>query len=259
MGGDKKWQEIAWGEHLHMGLYKGERDTRQQAMMRATSRMAQDLPVDAGSSVLEVACGTGQAARHLANQYGCRVHATNIDEKQLELGRRLTEEAGLEHLVTFGWGDFHELDNEDDTLDLWWCQEAVVHSPTKERVLAEAYRVLKPGAVAVLSDLVATDDIEPEVRQRLYSRIPTEVIWSGEQYADAVRDIGFDVLRLDDWSENVARSYDEAREILLAREDELKEQVPGEVFDETLSLYELWVDRASRGQLGWIHYRLRKP
>ena len=79
MSSDKKWQEIAWGEHLHMGLYEGERDTRQQAMMRATARTAQDLPLGSVSRVLEVGCGTGQAARHLANQYGCRVHATNID------------------------------------------------------------------------------------------------------------------------------------------------------------------------------------
>jgi len=259
MSTDKKWQEIAWGEHLHMGLYEGERDTRQQAMMRATARMAWDLPLDAGSRILEVACGTGQAARHLATQYGCRVHATNIDDKQIELGRRLTDEAGLSHLVSFARGDYHDLDEGDDSLDLWWCQEALVHSPAKERVLAEAYRALKPGAVAVLSDLVVTDDIEPGARRRLYSRIPTELIWTREQYAEAVPAAGFEVLRLDDWSDNVARSYDEAREILLARQAELKEQVPGTVFDETLELYDLWVDRARRGQIGWLHYRLRKP
>lgn len=258
MSSDKKWQEIAWGEHLHMGLYEGERDTRQQAMMRATARMAQDLPLDSGSSVLEVGCGTGQAARHLANQYGCRVHATNIDEKQLELGRRLTEQAGLDGLVTFGWGDFHDLDCDDDTLDLWWCQEALVHSPAKERVLSEALRVLKPGAAAVLSDLVLAADIEPEVRQRLCSRIPTEVIWTREQYDAAIDQLGFEVAEHADWSENVARSYDEAREILRAREAGLREQVPEEVFNETLSLYDLWIDRASRGQIGWVYYRLRK-
>lgn len=258
MGGDKKWQEIAWGEHLHMGLYEGERDTRQQAMMRATSRMAWDLPLDADSRALEVACGTGQAARHLATQYGCRVHATNIDDKQIELGRRLTADAGLDHLVTFGWGDFHDLDDEDDSLDLWWCQEALVHSPAKERVLSEACRVLKSGGIAVLSDLVITDDIEPEVRRRLYSRIPTELIWTRGDYANAIPEIGFEVVQFDDWSDNVARSYDEAREILLAREPDLKEQVPGRVFDETIDLYDLWVDRARRGQIGWVHYRLRK-
>lgn len=258
MATDKKWQEIAWGEHLHMGLYEGERDTRQQAMMRATARMAWDLPLAAGSRALEVACGTGQAARHLATQYGCRVHATNIDERQIELGRRLTEEAGLDHLVTFGWGDFHDLDDADDSLELWWCQDALVHSPRKERVLGEARRVLRPGAVAVLSDLVVSDDIEPKVRRRIYSRIPTELIWTREQYAREISEAGFEVLQFDDWSDNVARSYDEAREILLARESELKERVPGEVFDETLELYDLWVDRARRGQIGWVHYRLRK-
>lgn len=258
MAGEKKWQEIAWGEHLHMGLYQGSDDTRGQAMARATSTMAADLPIDAGSRVLEVACGTGQAARLLAAQYGCAVHATNIDEKQLEMGRQMTREAGLDHLVTFEWGDFHDLDNDDASLDLWWCQESLVHSSTKERVLSEARRVLKPGAVAVLSDLVVTDDIEPDVRQRLYSRIPTELIWTREQYAGAIGDLGFEVLRFDDWSENVARTYDEARQILVDRESELRERVPGEVYDETLSLYELWVERARRGQIGWIHYRLRK-
>lgn len=259
MGGDKKWQEVAWGEHLHMGLYEGERDTRQQAMMRATARLAWDLPLDAGSMVLEVACGTGQAARHLATQYGCRVHATSIDDRQIEPGRRLTRDAGLDHLVTFGRADFHDLDNENDSLDLWWCQDALVHSPAKARVLGEARRVLKPGGIAVLSDLVVSDDIEPDVLRRLCARIPTELIWTRGDYAGAIPESGFEVVQLDDWSDNVARSYDEAREILLAREADLKERVPAGVFDETLDLYDLWVDRARRGQIGWLHYRLRKP
>lgn len=255
---NRKWQELAWGEHLHMGLYEREDDTRSQAMQRATARMAEGLPLDSSSEALEVGCGIGQAARHLAREYGCRVHATNIDEAQLVKARELATEEKLNDLVSFAWGDFHQLDQADESQDLWWCQEAVVHSSDKARVLREAWRVLKPEGIVVLSDLVITDNIEDEVRKRLYSRIPTELIWTKEQYARAIEGIGFSILDYQDWSENVARSYAEARQILLDNKDQLLQSVENELFQETMDLYALWVERAERGQIGWIYYRLQK-
>lgn len=258
MSTNRKWQELAWGEHLHMGLYSEVDDEPERAMTYATQRMAEGLPLSESSQVLEVACGIGQASRHLARTYGCKVSGTNIDHPQLEKAKSQTKDEGLDHLVSFAWGDFHQLDIEDASLDCWWCQESLVHSSTKEIVLQEALRTLKPGGIGVLSDLIITDDIEPDIRARIYSRIPTELIWTRETYAEAIKNLGFKVLEFCDWSENVAKTYDRAKSILVDAEEDILKLTDEKTYRETMDLYSLWVERAENGQIGWIYYRLQK-
>ncbi|MDX1575851.1 MAG: class I SAM-dependent methyltransferase, partial [Kiloniellales bacterium] len=101
--------EPVWGEHLHLGLFEGPADPLRRAQERAVRAMADDLPLTPNSTVLEVACGLGPAARHLAARYGCRVLASNISERQLNQGQALTREAGLGGRIAFFGADFHRL------------------------------------------------------------------------------------------------------------------------------------------------------
>ncbi len=79
--------EPLWGEHLHLGLFAAPDEPLVQAQERAVETMAAPLALTARSEVLEVACGLGPAARHLARRFGCRVLATNIAGRQLARAR----------------------------------------------------------------------------------------------------------------------------------------------------------------------------
>jgi len=54
------------------------------AQMRANRILATAASLKPGNYVLEVACGIDGTARTLVREYGARVNATNIAEKQLE-------------------------------------------------------------------------------------------------------------------------------------------------------------------------------
>ncbi len=245
------------GEHLHLGLFDHPEEPRDQALARATEAMAEGLGLGPESRVLEVACGVGAAARHLAGRYGCRVLATNISERQLARGRELTGAAGLAHLVDFAEADFHALGQEDGSADLWWCQEALLHSPDKARVLAEARRVLRPGGLMVLSDLTVPAGVGEADRARIYERVQAPAMWDRADYDAALADLGFEVLRADDWSAHVAPSYDAQRRLFEAHRAVLEAEVPGEALERVLSQLRTWVDYARAGKIGWVHYRAR--
>ncbi len=97
--------------------------------------------------VLEVGCGVGGPAREIANFIGCEIVGITINQKQVDVARRLTEEAGLSDKLTFIHGDFLNLPFPDASYDAAYSIEATVHAPSLAAVAVYSgiARVIKPG------------------------------------------------------------------------------------------------------------------
>jgi SAM-dependent methyltransferase len=94
-------------------------------------------------------CGGGQGAIALAKQ-GAQVVGIDLSDKQIEYGRRLA--AQVDAPVTLLQGNVEELrEIDDETFDLALSLQALDYVERVERVFAEAFRVLKPDAVFVVS------------------------------------------------------------------------------------------------------------
>ena len=73
------------------------------ASRRTVERIAlrlENLPE--GTHVLDIGSGYGGAARFLARSYGCLVSALNLSDVENETARRLNEEQGLDHRLSWG-------------------------------------------------------------------------------------------------------------------------------------------------------------
>jgi ubiquinone/menaquinone biosynthesis C-methylase UbiE len=126
---------LATLEHLHSG---GLATTRDQAKR---------IAVTEDSRVLDVGCGIGGPARHLAHSYGCRVDGIDLTQELVETGRVLTERCKLAGRVVLQVGNALELPYPDQTFDVVWCQNVTMNIADKAGFLAGAYRVLKPGGL----------------------------------------------------------------------------------------------------------------
>ncbi len=249
--------EPVWGEHLHLGLFETPEDPLRDAQERAVGEMAADLPLAPGSRVLEVACGLAPAARHLARRYRCPVLASNISLRQLEQGAALTREAGLEALVAFAGADYHRLPFADGSFDLWWCQEALLHSPDKRAVLAEAHRVLRPEGWIVISDVTVRQGVSDEDRAAVYARVKSPVMWDAPDYDRALAELGFQVARFEDWSGHVATSYAAIKASGAAHLARNPPDLPQAEIARALAQFQLWIDFAEAGKIGWVYYAAR--
>ena len=102
-----------------------------------------------GLHAIVLGCGGGQDCIVLAKQ-GAQVIGIDLSDKQIEYGRRLAEREGV--LVTLLQGNVEELPQvEDETQDLALSLHALNYVEHADLALAEAFRVLRPGAPFVFS------------------------------------------------------------------------------------------------------------
>lgn len=254
---DEIYRDI-WGENIHLGYFNAPDESLRPAMERATAKMLAGAELGPDDYVLDVGCGYGALARDIARQFGSRVLATNISEREIEHGRELTKAAGLDGLVEFGYADFHELDFPDRHFTRYFSQEAFLHAVDKKRVLSEARRVLADGGLLVFTDILVKRGTSQEDREKIYARVNSTDMWDAPDYVAALEDMGFAIVRHEDWSENVAPTYAWVRGQLEARRGEYEGRIGKEVVDRTSAALQFWVDSGNAGKIGWNYFVARK-
>lgn len=121
----------------------------------ATLELAQLAGLHAGQSILDVGGGIGGPARVLAAEYGCHVTVLDLTEEYCKAGEMITRMTGLADRVTFQVGNALDMPFPDTHFDAAWTQHSSMNIPDKERLYAEIHRVLKPGGLLALHEIMA--------------------------------------------------------------------------------------------------------
>jgi SAM-dependent methyltransferase len=109
--------------------------------------------------VLDVACGAGHAAEHVAPHVR-QVVGVDLTPELLALGASRMHEADIAN-VLFQEGDAAALPFVDASFDLVFCRTAVHHFTDPAVVVAEMARVCRPGGRVAVADLIV---LEADVR-----------------------------------------------------------------------------------------------
>ena len=112
-------------------------------------RIVAHAGVQAGDEVIDVGCGTGNAALPAAAT-GARVVGLDITPELLEVGRRNAAEAGVE--VEWVEGDAEELPYDEASFDVVLSTFGCMFAPRHAVTAAEMARVLRPGGRMALAN-----------------------------------------------------------------------------------------------------------
>ena len=98
-------------------------------------------------ALLDVGCGTGFLIDLLVKQRPARYVGLDLSTEMLRMARQ-KQIAGAE----FVNGTADKLPFADGSFDIVTCSQSFHHYPYPETAMQEAYRVLKPGGLYILSD-----------------------------------------------------------------------------------------------------------
>ncbi len=210
--------EDLWGEHVHHGYWdEGQAPARDGAdRQAATDRLVHELvthaAVPAGAHVLDVGCGIGGPALHLAGPHGCTVEGVTLSARQAARANEKARAAGLAHRARFHQQDALSTGHPDDTFDVVWAMESLMHLDDRPAFFAEAHRLLRPGGtLAVATWAVRDGALDPGeqelVRQILQHQVMPDFS-SLEEHERLARTAGFTDVTTADWSTAVANSWD---------------------------------------------------
>jgi sarcosine/dimethylglycine N-methyltransferase len=257
---DNFYFHVWGGEDIHIGLYDGPDEAIATASRRTVARMADLLGTpQPGWRVLDLGAGYGGSMRFLADRFGCRCVALNLSEVENERNRQFNRERGLADRIEVVDGDFAALDFADGSFDVVWSQDAILHSGERERVCAEAARVLRPGGRLIFTDPMQADGVATERLQPIYDRIHLESLASPSFYRQTLAGLGMEEVLFEDHSDQLPRHYSRVRDELSLRSTELSEHgVSREYIERMNSGLQHWVDGGHRGDLVWGIFLWRK-
>jgi len=170
--------------------------------------------LNAGEVVLDLGSGGGIDVLLSAKRVGPTGKAYGLDmtDEMLALANENKRRAGIEN-VEFLMGEIENIPLPDNSVDVIISNCVINLSADKDRVLREAFRVLKPGGRFAVSDVVTRGEMLPEIRQSVLA-------WVGciagaleeNEYRGKLAAAGFEQIELE--PTRIYRAED-ARETLL--------------------------------------------
>ncbi len=147
-----------------------------------------------GETVLDLGSGGGIDVLLSARRVGPSGKAYGLDmtDEMLALARENQRKAGVAN-VEFLKGEIEQIPLPDNSVDVIISNCVINLSGDKDRVLSEAFRVLRPGGRFAVSDVVTRGEVPADVRENM-------LLWVGciagslqdHQYVAKLAEAGFD-------------------------------------------------------------------
>jgi len=112
------------------------------------------LPLAPGIEALDIGCGLGGGARFAASAFGCRVTGIDLTPDYVETGAALCRWVGLDDRVSLQCASALSMPFADARFDVAYMMHVGMNIADKAALAAEAARVLTPGGVFAIYDVM---------------------------------------------------------------------------------------------------------
>ncbi len=157
--------------------------------------------IQPGETVVDFGCGGGIDVILAAHKVGSQGKVVGIDfaEQMIEQAKQAVCKAELlDRNIELLVADMEKTQIPDSFANVVISNCVINLCPDKDAVYKETFRILKPGGRIAISDIVLTEDIDPDLRERFQST------WAGclggaipeKDYFETVNKAGFTAVQI---------------------------------------------------------------
>lgn len=181
------WRLIM-GEQIHIGGLASSMDLATRAEIRA------------GTDGIDLCCCSGAGMRFLVRYFGVdRMLGVDATQAVIDEGRYLCRKEGFEDRVHFTHADATASGLASGVADFVWGEDAWCYVVDKEKLIAEAVRLVRPGGTIAFTDWVeGATPLAPDEGKRFLSFMKFPSLLTIPGYAQLLRDNGCRVIAADD-------------------------------------------------------------
>jgi len=142
-GPEGRLWELIMGEQIHIGGFASSMD------------LAEKAGIGPGSLGVDLCCCNGAGMRFLVRfRQVARMHGVDATETVVEQGRSLCEQEGLSGNIEFTLADVCNSRLDDASADFVWGEDAWCYVVDKQKLIAEATRIVRPGGTIAFTDWI---------------------------------------------------------------------------------------------------------
>ncbi len=160
----------------------------------ATEPLVRALQLSDGKHAVDLGCGLGGPARFIAATTGASVTGVDLTQEFVETGRVLNEWTGLADRVNLVQGSILDLPLEPQTMDAAYMIHVGMNIADKAGIARQAARVLKPGGLFTIYDVMQVGDGEMDYPAPWAASADQSALAAPEAYEAALNTAGFDVV-----------------------------------------------------------------
>jgi ubiquinone/menaquinone biosynthesis C-methylase UbiE len=168
---------------------------------KATLELGRQMNLSKDSDVLDIGSGLGGPARTIAQEYRCHVTGIDLTQAFCDAARHLSKWVNLDSRVMFQQGDATSLPFEENQFDAAMTIHVAMNIPDKNKMYAEAKRVIKSGGIFAVYDVLKGEGGDvlfpvPWAREPSISHLVTR-----NEMEALLTQAGFEILQAKDSSE----------------------------------------------------------
>lgn len=204
---------MLWGAHIHHGMWDGAGcASPRAAQRRLVERLAQHAAVARGSEVLDVGCGMGGSAIHLAERLGCRVTGLTLSGVQRAWATLAARARRVGRRTRFLRQDAEDARFAPASFDVVWSIECTEHLFDKAGFFRRAASWVRPGGRVAVCAWLAGDSPRSPAAQALVHAVCEGFLCpslgTAEDYVGWIESAGLRPEYVGDWTAQVERTWE---------------------------------------------------
>jgi len=165
---------------------------------QASEDFISQLELTTDDHTLDVGCGIGGTSRFVASRFGCRVTGIDLTPEFVSTGQSLCDWVGLSGRVELYQGDATAMPFTDESFDAAFMLHVGMNIADKAGLFAEVYRLIKPGALFGVYDVMQTGNEALAYPVPWATVAEDSALSTREQYLEALELAGFNLIRMRD-------------------------------------------------------------